>query len=232
MERIGLPHGPILIAVALAFFGHFISMGNAISGGTVASGLLLTLWADAVLAWAGARLFQDTHRMHDLELLLTTPLGGRDMLRGQWLVLRRALLWPVGAALVVALPSAIAILYGFLSGQGGQITYFFLPFLIPLNLLLETVALSWAGMWFGLRSRTLVNAVAWTVGVVQLVPVGVVIALASLAWTLPYIYSYKLRTAGLETPAAIPILLFFAIKNLALIAWARSRLRRELRVAR
>jgi hypothetical protein len=202
-------------------------MGNVVSGGTVSWALLITLAANVAVAWAGARLFQDTHRMHDLELLLTTPLGGQNILRGQWRVLRQALLWPVVVALAVSLPSGIAILHGFIAGQGGQFIYFFPPFLIPLNLLLETVALCWAGMWFGLRSRSLISAVAWTLAVVQLVPVAVVLA---LTWALPYVYSYKLRPGSDEIPAAIPILLFFAIKNLALIVWARSRLRRELRV--
>jgi len=228
MERIGLPHGPILIAVALAFFGHFISMGNGLAGGAAVWGCFLTLTANAVLAWAGARLFQDAHRLQDLELLLTTPMGGQNIVRGQWHILRRALLWPAVIALAVALPSAIAIINGLFLEHGGRIVYFLPSLLTPFNLVLEVIALCWVGMWFGLRSRSLISAVAWTVCIVQLAPVA---ATMLLLWAGFWVYG-KLSPGPDEIPEAIPILLLFAIKNLALIFWARSRLRRELRVAR
>ena len=99
--------------------------------------------------------------------------------------------------------------------------------LIPLNLLLETLALCWAGMWFGLRSRTLIAAVAWTLGIVQFGPVAAVMA---LMWAFPYLSSGKFGPGSDEFSAAIPILILFGIKNLGLILWARWRLRRELRV--
>ena len=140
-------------------------------------GMAVILFSGGLIAWAGARFFQDTRRQQDLELLLTTPLGGRNILTGQWRVLRRALAWPLGVVLALALPAGISLIYDFANGYQREFWFLLQPFLIAVNLALEAVALCWVGMWFGLRGRNAITAVAGTVGLVQLLPLVLAVAL-------------------------------------------------------
>ena len=105
------------------------------------------------------------------------------------------------------------------------------PFLIAVNLALEAVALCWVGMRFGLHGRNAITAVVGTVGLVQLLPLLLAVALMwGWAW-LPARMSSLPMSRG-KMPPVILALLFFAAKNVALIVWARLRLRRELRLGR
>src|SRR5208337_3579716 len=96
-------------------------------------GMAVILFSGGLIAWAGARFFQDTRRQQDLELLLTTPLGARNILIGQWRVLRRALAWPLGLVLGVALPAGISLIYDFANGYQRDIWLLTQPFLIGVN---------------------------------------------------------------------------------------------------
>jgi hypothetical protein len=192
-------------------------------------GLAVILFSGGLIAWAGARFFQDSRRQQDLELLLTTPLGSRHILGGQWCVLRRALTWPLGVVLVVALPACISLLYNFANGYHREFWTLLQPFLIGVNLALEAMALCWVGIWFGLHGRNAITAVAGAVGLVHLLPLALSVALMwSWAW-LPNIVSLQPASRG-GMPLVILALLFFLGKNLALILWARFSLRRELRL--
>ncbi len=239
VERLGSVDGLVWLALALNFFAQFGTLGSIFPGSAAIAGswgllsfvgLLVILFSGGLLAWAGARFFQDTRRQHDFESLLTTPVGGRNILAGQWRVLRRALAWPVGLVLAVGLPSGVALVQDFIKGY--RIEWLLLqPFLIPVNIALEALALCWVGIWFGLRGRNPMSAVAGTVGLVQLLPLALSVALM-WAWVwLPRIPSFPVRTRG-AMPTVILALLFFVAKNLALILWARFRLRHELPISR
>jgi hypothetical protein len=103
------------------------------------------------------------------------------------------------------------------------------PFLIAVNLTLEAVALCWVGIRFGLYGRNAITAVVGTVGLVQLLPLVLAVGLM-WAWTwVPTRWSSLVMARG-KMPPVILALLFFVAKNLALIVWARLRLRRELRL--
>jgi cytochrome bd-type quinol oxidase subunit 2 len=193
--------------------------------------MTVILFSGGLIAWAGARFFQDTRRQQDLELLLTTPEGSRHILAGQWCVLRWALTWPLGLVLVLALLPGISLFYDFTNGFRGEFWSLLQPFLIYVNLVLETVALCWAGMWFGLHGRNAITAVAGTVGLVQLLPLLLAVALMwGWSW-LPIRWSSLAMARG-KMPPVILALLFFLAKNVAFIVWARLRLRRELRLGR
>ena len=221
VQKIGSPEAAIVVALALDFIAHYATLGLLLhdKGLGDSSGLLCALGtaaifsASAVLAWVGARFFQQARRQQDLELLLTTPLGARNILSGQWHVLRRALAWPLVIVLAVAVPSAISIISHLSNGNPAGARYFLPPFLIPVNLAVEVIALCWVGMWFGLRARNIVTSVAGAVSVVQLLPLVPALALIS-AWM-------ALRPS---IPPLVPALLFLLVKNLACIAWARFRI--------
>jgi len=240
VERLGSAEGLIWLAVALNFLAQFGTLGPILNFGAASAdtwglvsfvGLAVILFSGALIAWAGARFFQGSRRQQDLELLLTTPLGGRDILIGQWRVLRRALAWPLGVVLALALPAGLALLYDFANDYRREFWFLLQPFLIAVNLALEAVALCWVGIRFGLRGRNSITAVAGTVGLVQLLPLALAAALMwGWAW-LPARWS-SLTLAWGKMPPVILALLFFVAKNVGLMVWARLRLRRELRLGR
>jgi hypothetical protein len=240
VERLGSAEGLLWLAVALNFLAQFGALGAILNFGAAPAdiwglvsfvGLVVILFSGGLIAWAGARFFQDTRRQQDLELLLTTPLGSRNILAGQWRVLRRALAWPLGVVLAVALPAGISLLYDFANGYHREFWSLLQPLLIAVNLALEAVALCWVGMRFGLRGRNAITAVAGTVGLVQLLPLAVAVALM-WAWVWLSARSSSLAPSRGGMPPVILALLFFVAKNVALIVWTRVRLRRELRLGR
>ncbi len=238
VERLGSPAALVWLAVCVNFFAQFGLVGmvfdersaQAGTWGPVSFlGLVFMSVAGGLLAWAGGRFFQHTRRQQDLELLLTTPEGSRRILGGQWHVLQRSLAWPLVVVLTLALPAGIVLVYDALHGYREEGWFLAYPFLVAVNLAVESVALCWAGMRFGLHARTALVGVAWTVGVVQLAPL---LLAAGLAWSWVWLtgISPAFAVQSGQMPVTIPVLTFFMVKNAALIVWARWSLRRELRL--
>jgi len=234
------PEGLIWLAVALDFFAQFGALGPVFGGGgtlgdawgpTSFSAMTIVLLSGGLLAWAGARFFLDTRQQQDLELLLTTPIGSRDILAGQWRVLRQALKWPLALVLLLAVPSGISLLWDLSSASGSEVWSVTPTFLIAVNLPAEVVALCWIGMYFGLHARNKFAAIAQTIGLVQLLPLVMAIVLTA-CWTVVSDHSLAAMTSHRRMPAVIPALLFFLVKNVALTLWAYLRLRRDLRLGR
>jgi len=144
-------------------------------------------------------------------------------------VLSRSLAWPLGLVLLLSVPAGCSVVAGAASGRLKDVWYHLPPFLIAVNLVVEIVALCWASMWFGLRGRNTLSVVAQTLFVVQIAP-------SALALPLFWCLSWDTRESSYlvlfaeRIPAVLPALLFFLAKNIGLICWARSRLRRELRL--
>ncbi len=238
VERLGPAEGLIWLAVTLNFLAQFGTLGSLFGAGAGPTdiwgllsfvGMAVIVFSGGLIAWTAARFFQDSRRQQDFELLLTTPLGSRNILAGQWRVLRRALTWPLGVVLLVGLPSGISLLYDLANGFHRQLWFLLQPFLISVNLALEAVALCWVGLRCGLRARNSITAVAATVGLVDLLPL---VLAAGLMWGWVWLPgrspSPALSRAGMSP--VILALLFFVVKNVALIVWARVSLRRELRL--
>ena len=116
----------------------------------------LKLW---IVSEACTRLAED-RRIGALELLLSTPLTTREMLRGQWLALRRQFAKPLAVILVAE--------FLLLCQQ-------FATQLVLINLLMllaDVLTLGWVGMWLGLTSRNLNRAIVGTIGRVLILPWG------------------------------------------------------------
>ena len=116
----------------------------------------LKLW---VVSEAAARLAED-RRVGALELLLSTPLTTREILRGQWLAFRRQFAKPLG----------VILLFEFLLLRQPFATQ-----LVLINLLMlvaDVLTLGWVGMWLGLTARSLNRAILGTIDCVLLLPWG------------------------------------------------------------
>jgi len=131
----------------------------------------LKMW---VVIEAGQRLAEDQHA-GALELLLSTPLSVTDILRGQWLALRRQFLNPLLA--VLALELVLAILMWRRSSDGRIATFFAAGMLM---LVADVFALGWVAMRAALTAR---NPNRATIAAVVRILVAPWVA-ASLVWAL------------------------------------------------
>ncbi len=149
-------------------------------------------WEWAGFAWVGlifkvavafqaSRTFAEARREGMMELVASTPLSTADIIRGQWLALRRGLAIPVGAIMSAFLLRAVAETIKRLTEQansGVAVLSFLAPVsllwpLALLSLVLDLVAVGWLGMWMGLQSRNHMTAfgktVLWGVIVPQMI---------------------------------------------------------------
>lgn len=144
----------------------------------------LKLW---VASEAGRRLGED-RKMGSLELLLSTPLGVRDILRGQLLALRRQFLGPIVVVTIIEFTFMVASLQKE-SFQGDPVyLMFWVAYMVMLAA--DVIALSWVGMWVGLTAKnpnrasgiTVVRVLVlpWVVFAAILVLVGLVAFASSL----------------------------------------------------
>jgi ABC-type Na+ efflux pump permease subunit len=119
------------------------------------SHLALKLWFTV----ESCRRFADDRQSGALELLLSTPLDPKTILRGQHLALRRMFLWPVLALLamdalfVFAAVSNLAPGHTSLSGETIQefISMFAAGIIV---FLADLVTIAWLGPWLALNART------------------------------------------------------------------------------
>ena len=173
VSRMRIQNALIWIGTLLLLLGGTgFSWGSLIAGtrgGPLAIGLwdslhlLVSLGSASLLAWAAGRFFFEKQRNGELEMLLSTPLGARDIVGGNW----RALCKPLrGAWLLVG----FLIIFEFISGstEGGLFT--FQRAIAPIVRVLDIMALCWMGMWFGLRARKASHIMGWTVGMVVALP--------------------------------------------------------------
>ena len=134
-----------------------------------------------------------------LEVLLCTPLTVEEILRGQWLALRRRFLVPtVGMGMATTLP------WIFLSGRGPGNRF-------PAGIFVEAVSL------YGIPKLVCDLLAAGWVGML----VGLTAKRPSLAPGLTVLYTVVLPVAAFCVPDVVI--------SLPLFLWARDKLHRELR---
>lgn len=134
--------------------------------------LPINMVTGALLAWAMSRFMVDSRRSGAFELLTTTAVGARTIIAGQWDGLKQILRWPLVAMLF---PYLLQIL--FVVSRGGPMwqldqtlqQWAFILFGMT-NTFFGVVALCWTALWFGLKSRSQLGAIAWTVGIAKGVP--------------------------------------------------------------
>jgi hypothetical protein len=139
-------------------------------------GVVFPAIASALFAWGASRFFVGARGTGELELLLTTPLGARQLVAAQWAVLKRQLRWPVLVMLAPLALQAGAYLITISSSAIGRAYSFRFPYAIStllgcVNVFLNVGALCWVGLWCGLKARGQARAVLWTVGLVEGLPV-------------------------------------------------------------
>ena len=175
----------------------------------------LKLW---VVSETCNRLAED-RRIGALELLLSTPLTTREILRGQWLALRRQFAKPLTVVLVLEF---------LLLRQQFTLSIT----LLNLAMLLADVAtIGWVGMWLGLTARNLNRAILGTIALVLVLP-----WVASWAFTFAFDGLLRLSGLGPFEPTELARVYFWFGMGLANnflfgVCWARWHLLNDFRTA-
>lgn len=135
----------------------------------IATAFLLNSVLKNWLASEAAQQLSEDRKMGTLELLLSTPLTVKEILRGQALALRRQFLAPVAFTLVAEL---VMMLAGTTENLTGGDRPAWVSFWIAgmFMLVADLVALYWVGMWMGLAAKNPKRALSDTVGRVLAVP--------------------------------------------------------------
>ncbi len=138
--------------------------------------------------WIGLEACQrlaEEQKMGSLELLLSTPLNARAILRGQFLALKRQFLKPLAVVIGVEIVFMLAVSrYSFLpAGESARQAAFGLAGIVLL--ILDIAALTWVALLSALTARSPNRASASTILRVLILPWLIFAALAVIAgiWT-------------------------------------------------
>jgi ABC-type transport system involved in multi-copper enzyme maturation permease subunit len=139
-----------------------------------------------IAASQACRFFVESRKSGALELLLCTPLRNRDIIRGQWLAMRRILLWPLIIFALFNLTPLIFIISRAIVGPGllealppigGALGALLATLWFTLGLLADVFTIGWVGMWLALTVKKPDFAPAWTILVVLIFPIVAVCGL-------------------------------------------------------
>jgi hypothetical protein len=188
-------------------------------------GMPVFVMEGCLFAWAASRFFIEARRNGELELLLTTPEGGKTIVASQWKWLFAVFYWPVVTLMVAPFVELVAALFDRHSN-----------FLIIVNMLLSGVntvagiaALLWAGMWFGWSQRSQTGAILRIILAAQGAPYLILMVFSRVIFPLRHsIYSPIPASAGTLLGTTLPRILIL-LYYLWLIPWASRRLTIELR---
>jgi ABC-type Na+ efflux pump permease subunit len=128
--------------------------------------VLLKLW---FVFEAGRQLAED-RQQGTLELILSTPLPVTEIVRGQWLALKRQFLGPVIVTLVVFLLFLGAMVSSADFDDADHRFFLWFWSAAMIMLLCDLVAMHWMGGWLALTARSLTRAVAGNMWRILLLP--------------------------------------------------------------
>lgn len=183
-----------------------------------------------LFGWAASRFFIEGRRTGELELLLTTPVGAKNMISSQWKELRWLFALPV---IVLMVPQIVVLALTFaeirlMPDTFGWYRYYRIvaQSLECVSVLAQIGTLIWVGLWFGLRERSqttaLVRIIVLTLGAPYVMSLGVTFLYRFFAlWGSPLGSSWVILFYLLPQVA---ILLYY----LWLVLWARRRLAAEM----
>lgn len=127
--------------------------------------LALRYW----FAAEATRSLAENRKAGALELLLSTPLEIRDILRGHWLALRRQFLGPLMVVLLVEFLFMLATVREAV-GDDDRLFWSALWLAGMLMLVADLIALLWLGMWQGLTAKNPIRAAGGSLARVLAVP--------------------------------------------------------------
>ncbi len=213
-----------VIAVIVIWFLGFLGADNVMWDYDLLFPTLLFIHAFLkiwVTSEACTRLVED-RRNGALELLLSTPLDAKDIVRGQHFALSRQFSGPL---LLLVILESLCFVFGIL-GRGIPLSEkAFLPSAIIL-LIADFFTLRWVAMWIGLNARNVNRAVLKTSMLVLALPWVIYSLLKSIA---PFVWMSFVQTGDNIAYPAIWIIVAL-LTNFILFYWAKSKLLKQFRL--
>lgn len=199
------------VVAALAVAGFLLAHGNpaglwTLYGGLMGVHLLLAVW----VAYEASDSFSEARATGAMELLLSTPVHVRQILRGQHLALREVFLGPILFLLGVEALLAAAQIWQMSGPNSHVMERVGLVLVLGFSLLwfiLDLFAVAEVGMWFGLTSQKSTQAMTRTVLYVLVLPL---LSLGCLFYIGPGV---------------------MVAKSVIFFTWAQSKLENEFRKA-
>lgn len=209
--------------------------------------VFVSVGASFLLAWVlyfwmaseSARFFVESRRNGALELLLSTPLTGREVVRGLRGALWSLFLLPVGLFVGLQLLTSLAMFVAMRGEEASFMALVGVPFaglggglFNIFTRLADLIAIAWVGVWMGLTSRNANLAVLKTLLFVQVLPWLVTVFLTPFLM-FPVMLVAGIGGSGQEWLMLFPMVmseLLWIGKDVIFIFWARSRLETDLRV--
>ena len=212
-------------------------------GALVAGGGQLFVWyASLLVPWLfslalashASRFFVDGRRTGALELLLCTPLGEKEIVRGQWQALLTTFALPVSLLIVASVVSTYTSTVRMMTATQPSMLdlKWFLVVQSVLGLfstLTGLASLAWFSMWMGVTSPKPTVAVLKAIVLVKIAPWFLIMILMALS----QFFFLQIRTPGNGqiinwiTMGATTVLII--VKDLLFIDWSRHRLLTKLR---
>jgi len=130
---------------------------------------------DALFARAGSKFFYESKRSGHLEMLVTTPVGPRGVMEGQWSALKKMLAWPVAIALTAMLLDEDISLVTQIGQPGAYnlswVAQCFITWGIDIaGSILGILAVCWFGMLFALKGKSAAGIILRGAGLGTAVP--------------------------------------------------------------
>jgi hypothetical protein len=179
---------------------------------------------------AGRQLAEERHQ-GTLELVLSTPLTVRDILRGQALAMKRHFLGPVLAVLAVWMLFLLGTLYDSSTDAQDHIAWSWF-WLAGMGMLAADIdALYWVGLWQGLTAKNPHRAMSRTVARVLVLPW---LGLAAVALVMALLETTGASNTVSPSWGASHVVLLWVVLGLATDLWfalsARQKLLNQFRL--
>lgn len=135
-----------------------------------ATALILNSILKGWLASEASRTLADNRRVGALELLLSTPLTVRQILRGQMLALRRQFFWPIVFVLIVETVFVVGMMRDRAMQSDLKPTLTIWITWLNVIFIVDLITLYWVGMWMGLAAKNINRASSAAVMRVMVLP--------------------------------------------------------------
>jgi hypothetical protein len=128
-----------------------------------------------LFARAGSKFFYESKHSGQLEMLVTTPLGPRGVVEGQWNALKKLLAWPVAISLGAMLLDEDISLVTEIGQPGGLNWGWLIQCLVTWGIdiagsILGVLAVCWFGMLFALKGKSAAGIMVRAAGLGTAVP--------------------------------------------------------------